>query len=889
MSDGIADKNKSKGSGRADLSDGKQQTPNNDGHNDKPVSKLNLDAQQHDRLNNHVKRSSKSPFDEVYESLRARPQLMGTDQPGKGGLTGTLTSPDGKNIYTVVNGDLFDGNNHSIGHLTADGKVKLPKEPCPKPGTGASFVGLTGLLNGWHFNGTEGGQKRTFAIAGDMSYGRLFLPDEKSGKNFECEIRFGMIINKQTGKQIGEFRPPTEGADGKLNGGSIRLTNSHSAKEIALANLGKTVFDVQLADQVGMRTKALQGLCLGPGEKMADGTVKTGTGGIVNLQETINKQFHASAALEAKRKECEGHNALQRLYDDFSGNTAKSNNEQRDAAAALKSQKDLASVLSTGQVDTAMLARIKGIETSLKSADNIDPLKRERARLDSNEHTLEPLPADTRCLNGTVGIPLKWTGGGQISLFVKNGKLIGADGKTAIGTIDGPTGDMTLFNGPGKNPTHMNMSNLVGATWHLQFADANGKPQKLDWISLGSHGLASVQDLRAQAKAEVDYAREYDRKTHTTDSANAVQRSSQLEAQFNKRLNGISINGVTANDINYLTEGPSKHVKAELFKEKHDTDSPKIEVPRLASKADVQAIQSGSLRIGNRTFEIANGNLKVGNSVVGQLGPGYVVNLKGEPPINLASENYVLLKFRLRNEQNEHQILGLGRSKTIESFGSKEFVEGGLVDVKELYRQAKECSDQAHAGNDAYFNNRPVVTASAANWAMGDREAVLNSFASSIDRQSKDLHNRMDKLFSDGFDAAKVNNNSINGNIKVTQTLMSSIGSRTGDVTQLAQEGQELQKQFNDAVVMSAITVGTMGVGGAVSGAVATARMSMVAGAAANIGGSAAAGALISAGLRHTQRGGWDEAARNARSGAFEGATIASGMAGGQQFANLPR
>ncbi|MBI4532940.1 MAG: RHS repeat protein, partial [Candidatus Melainabacteria bacterium] len=132
----------------------------------------------------------------------------------------------------------------------------------------------------------------------------------------------------------------------------------------------------------------------------------------------------------------------------------------------------------------------------------------------------------------------------------------------------------------------------------------------------------------------------------------------------------------------------------------------------------------------------------------------------------------------------------------------------------------------------------------------------------------------VDELFQGAFDDDKFNNRKVDGYVKVTQMLMSNIGSAAQDVNDLASEGKELQKMTNDAMVMAAITVATAGTGAVFSAAAGAGKMTMVAAYSAELGAGTVLGAGISVAGRASDKSNWVE---NAGAGALEGFSMAAG------------
>src|SRR5581483_11930042 len=133
---------------------------------------------------------------------------------------------------------------------------------------------------------------RSLSIDSRTSNGELYLPQldaqthqPKLGPDgqplppMKYEVRMGMIINPQTQEQFGQFIPPSEQPDGKLQGGMIVTGNPPQA--IDLANFTKAVFKVKVSGQAGDQEREIDGVSLG-GAKQADGSVDNSKSGLVN-------------------------------------------------------------------------------------------------------------------------------------------------------------------------------------------------------------------------------------------------------------------------------------------------------------------------------------------------------------------------------------------------------------------------------------------------------------------------------------------------------------------------------------------------------------------------------------------------------------------------------
>jgi hypothetical protein len=454
---------------------------------------------------------------------------------------------------------------------------------------------------------------------------------------------------------------------------------------------------------------------------------------------------------------------------------------------------------------------------------------------------------------------------------------------------------LSLFNPATKQNEKLGMKDLSGAVWNMEYPDAEGKTQKVDWISMGEGGIKSVAELRAQAKGEVEYAKEFDRQSDSGDSEDALKRTEQLDAKFNERLNKIVDEGFpegfTPKDLSYLSEGPQRWVRDSTFREA--TEQPveqKIEIPNIATDADAKKV-NGQLRLGSDAYQIKNGDLykltehehqtDVAKEPSGKLGPGYNVILDGRDPLPLANENRVLLDITVGDDPDRKHILGLGEPRTA-SDGTR--IEGGLVDVKELERQVADIKKEADAGNKDYFDNKPYLTGGLANWAMGDMDQTLKDLSANMQSEINIMDKQLDKLFDTGFDTTVTSNNQVDGRVQVTQMVMNDVNATASDSQELAGDAKVLQKMTNDAVIIAATTAATAGAGAVISGAAAAGKVGTAGAYALEIGAGTTSGAAISAAGRASPT---SDLTDNLVSGALTGGTFALGSVGGKAIGSV--
>lgn len=789
--------------------------------------------------------------------------------------SGSIVAADGSQKYSVVGGNLYDSSGKFYAQMDKLGKLHFPNDNPPP-------TNINSQLEGHKFVGTENGKNRTMDCAANAPSGKIFIPDEKNGKPQEYEVRMGMILNKSTNEQVGILKAPTETADGKLVGGTITM-NGEKPKE--LADFKDAVFDLQLNEEGNRQSRRIQGASLGHIERMADGTPKPGQGGLFNIQDAVDTQKHKVDTAEAKLLE------QQRFFNRASGIAGK-NGEVEGARDMARLQSDetngiLKNMLETGQ--TRRLEYVQQITAGAKDYGIEDKLLLKRREIDHSGKNLEDLPKDTKQLNGTVRLPKDDANAGVHE--VKDGKVLGAGGKP-IGSIDSATGEMTWLDQKSGQASKINMRDLNGAVWNLNYKDSNGEAKDIAWISQGDKGIVSIKDLKAKAAQEVLYAELVNSKAQSELSGKNAKLTEENARTFNERLDRIAKEGLQDGDAQFLSDGAGKFVRTPEAASANSEGALKqqaprqcIEIPELRNE-NIQDV-NGDLRLGNQVFKIDHGKLKEvhykdGKAVVdeiasGQLGPNYTVELPGRQ-IDLARENRVLMQFTVGNQTEKHQIIGLGPGRQT---ADKGYQAGGLIESKELYRRSMEIRQQANEGNRNYFANKPWLTGTLVDMSgtFEEQEQHLRTYSDRLDKTVKDVQERSNNLFQDGFNPEKLYNNKLDASIDVTQNLMDYIGATATASKDSATDYKATQKELADAATMAAITVATAGAGSVFSAAATAGRITVGAAYAAELGTGVLAGSVISVAGRASDSSNWKD---NAIAGGLEGGAMAFGSVFGK-------
>jgi YD repeat-containing protein len=818
------------------------------------------------------------------------------------GLTGVLKSPDGKEQLAIVGGQIFSTDGKAVGKLGNDGNVVLANHK--------GVEAVNAFREGWQLEGSERvkgsdgkyhDQYRAFETSPNMVSGRIFIPDEKTHDPVEYEVKMGMVINKKTGEQMGQIRAPSENEQqGTMDGGCLIV--GKPPHPIPLANFKNAVFDLQPMGQTGHSGRRLQGICQGPEEVQADGTKRPGSsGGIFDVRAAMDEQDKRAASLAPKYNNfIEG--ALNVNLGDMVTGQDVLKREQIAVAASRKEM--LARCLQNGQVNEEGVQALAWLAQDTKREnlgphDNLIDNKRD---LDSARHVLEPLPKDLSTINGTVRLP-----GNPIAVDINHGKIVTKEGTFTL-CHDQASGQLSLKEQKTGKLTHV-QDLPAGTVWHMQYNEKYGHPVRTDWVSMGKDGIASIGELKLQAQAELDYAKNVYQQSHSTKNETALADTANKVRQFNGGLDRIAQGHASAKDLSLLVGNVRDHVRPADSKAAGDNANQpqKLEIPKLATEREAQSV-NGKLRIGNDVYDINHGKLyqvhnKDGSPVAeskpcGVLGPGYVVDIVGRQPLHLANADRVAMKITVGNER-PHWIIGTGTQRDTDSVGQ---IQGGLVDEKALASQTQETIDQAHKKNQEYFNEKPYITGSLDNWLSGDREKALKEYEQSCttmqgqmslslaklkDRTAhldKDGHVVANQNGDDVFNVDKTPTTKLDGCIGQTQLLMHQIGVTGQDEMDLAEQGKESQKMTANAAVTTVIAAATAGSGVAFGAAVKAGQIGLGMAFAGELATGSATGAVMSAAFRASNSANVGE---NLGSGAFEGMAMSAGSAIARPFASV--
>ncbi|MBX9669088.1 MAG: hypothetical protein K2X93_15795 [Candidatus Obscuribacterales bacterium] len=774
----------------------------------------------------------------------SRLTLTAKDDAGK--LTGILSNPSGKERHFVFSGKVFDEGGQFRGDIDNEGQFV-------KPGREAVHADvLNKEYANWSFIGRESGNDRSFLATPDAAWGKMFVPN-KSGKSSEYEVKSGMLINKQTGKQEGLVYPPEMQKDFSIKGGAIQWFSEASAvTPKPLADHRGLVFDLQLKGRSGEAGLPLKGVALGAEKIGADGNATPDIGGLYSMEQGRRADKMRSEILDQRVEEEKSHWGRRFLfqYQDHVDTATRARDYFQESSAERRNIRDRA--LTTGKLSDTELDGLSGAVGTSEGLREAHSISEFRNHLNDNKRALEQLPDDPNQISGKVKIPT-WNNGqvvGSKQYSIERGEI--KDGSNVIGRIKDSSGRIELYNTSSDEgrKTDQRMADLKGAHWQL---DVPGSGQ-LNWISMGDRGIASVDSLKIQANQEVRLAKKVHDEGNSSASGDLYRDTQNKARLYSRVVDGIARHGVQSQaDLNYLANGIGKYVAADLSDpkeraERRREESQKIHLPAMKAKSDVDAISGGKLRVGSDVFEIgksgslhrvpADGSPRDQTERrSGKLLPGYQAEIDGRR-IDLNRAERVLMEFHQRNET--HQVIGFGDQKITGNHGVK---GGGLVPVEEIRRTAALNADKAANASDDYFSSKPYLTGHVGAYlgrnntstilkdigtlgtrrlftdgkpdAGGDVEDTVRSAARFVERQAEVMDKKLTEIFQAGFDPKKLDNPSLDSKLSTLEIVGAEQHTSTSDSKSIAAKGKELQDKTASSIKSGVITVATAGMGSA--------------------------------------------------------------------------
>ncbi len=834
-------------------------------------------------------------------------------------LNGFITNGT-KKIQSVGSNLFMDGK--FWGHLNKDGTVNYAADLEQKEHSGTHISKV--LNSGWRFVGNDGGKERQFDLS-DSGNGQISLAqidsqgkvkvgvDGKPLPAIDCDVQMGMLIDRQSGKQIGKISQPKATEGKNLTDAQVTLFSENPDQPPVSHNLSSfSLSTFKLTDASSGRT--LNGAVLGPPQLQADGTTRAGTGGIIDIdwvmkqsdQNFKGKVTAAKADLDREAAVASGVDlainanplaAPLSPFTDLAGaavNHSLANDSQSDASMAAmqlarkQNRDDHAAVekmLASGKIDADALARINHLADLNQTAD-LTAAMRARMKADNPDHILESVPAKAAII---VKIPDQQNPGKQIELHGSDGVLRDAKSGLATGHYNAATGSLVLLDAAGR-PLSRSMADkqFTGATINLQYQDAAGKPTKAVWINDGTERLQSLDQLRKQVATELAVAKLLVKESDSDEVVQRLKRTNDLARRYNPMLDNIEQNGVTdfakSQDrfsiLEQVKGGPKAYVRAESERLGSHHETAKSSLPKFSTAEDC-AKATGPMRFGHEHYFVDSGKVyrtkrvgenweKVG-SPCGTLEPGYVLNLDNNR-VSLAGKEQVLFQFSLGKDSPLYKVIGFGEQGR-DSNGK--LMPGGLIEAADLRKQVAQAEQSADVALRDYRGSVGDVlslyhtTRGLPDYFMGGREAQLELAKGSVVNQNSLINSSIDNVFLKGLSGADLTTGELSQQVHTVRKFVKDVGLTTVDAKQLSTDGISLQRQSDDALataVMSFVPGGAVRLG---------AYLNM--GKVGTTGLAALGGGVVSTTFRQARGTTGEEALNNFAGGTFEGVAMLVG------------
>jgi GGDEF domain-containing protein len=820
------------------------------------------------------------------------------DQVRQEGFNGYITN--GTDKLLTVGGHVFGSDHQILGQVGADGKLIFAGhlEQAEKDKTS-----LSSLLHGqYRFSGNENGKLRQFDLD-SMSHGQLSLPaldakglpavpDRNSPTAVQrFEVRLGMLIDTSTNEQVGKFVAPRQNADGSFAEGCVEI----NGKKHALSELTNAVFKVTVDGQA----KEMHGAVIGPRELQADGTQRAHVGGIINLDECLerskinldakNKEFQDAIALKESQQAADGLSSAMpllaaplKLYSEGAKVENITFDSKKDAyeLANIQYGSDKSSIeriLASGQVDSAALYKIQKMSEHIQKAD-LPPLVRLKGEIDNPGHELEKIEPGS-CTNGLIRRPDLNHPGIMHEYDLRDSRVYKKGSDVLVGNFNPVDGTLRLLDERGRlESNHLAEPGLKGTSVHFTVSDSSGASRKIDWVNDGQGRIESLDQLRKQVAKERAYAELAAKGATSGEPLERLERTKILEQRYKKTLDDMAAHGVKDatraecgfTSLEIVRGGPKEFVRSEHDKPGRHYVGAAIVVPTLGSHDCLKV--SGEMRIGHSHFYSDHGQLYKTTydaatkqwvphgAPCGKLEPGYRAQIDGKT-IDLQTESNFLFKMHLDGESNEHWIMGLGAPQRD---ASGKLVAGGLIDAKEVVRRGQEARREIDRAAKEYDDNQ---TWGPLGWAVdrgyfSGRGEQLDQIQQVTQDSQKLLDRQLTQMFCQGLSSNTLATADIEHSVRAMQNRLSEMDISAGDASELSRQGQQVQSNVREGAAMAATTVLTGGVSMAVGAGTLTATQAF--------GVVAAGGAFSSAAIRQTKGATLTETMANAGGGGFE-------------------
>lgn len=848
---------------------------------------------------------------------------------GTEGMNGYISSQGDRML--MVGGNMIDADGKIIGRMNGDGRMIFAQGVHQDAGTDIKSY----LHGGYIFKGNENGNERRFFVD-SISNGQMYVQQtDKNGnqildangkpvKPIDCEMRLGMVIDKNTGKQLYNFVPPDVNNDETFSGGYM-ISMGDSPKMTALADMKGASFNVTVLGN--QNTYKLVGIATGPQQFQADGTPVRGSGGVVNLERELKleqKNFETrTGALNARLDEERnlrmkgalmsplnpaGGIALADAYNEATGGAAQTAAERTAFDLAKKHYDDQTSeinrIMTTGQIDNNTLYKLQTGNEKIRQSQ-LDQLERMKLLIDNPEHKLETVTA--KSVDGTIKRPDLNNPGKIVDYEVRNNLIYKKGSTNAIGHVNAQDGTMKMYDASGRvEITKMNDRRLAGTVFHLEGVGENGQKQSVDWLTDGTGKIQSFAEMRKQAADQRKYFEVLAGDSGSSQRAkDGLARTIHNEQRFNNTLDNMLKNGVRdvtidqqgrinpGYDLGKIIEGPKRNIQAEDFQKEERVPPKKVNVHSFQSQEDCTKA-SGTMRVGKDLYYVEKGALyqaktengktvPVGNPI-GSLEPGYVAEINGKR-ISLQNESQFLFQFKLDGDSAEHRIFGTGPAH-IDQTGR--FVKGGLVDARELLVGGAEAKIAANQAMQEYFAEKPGgnFIADGLGWAvntgLGDREGQMRYVNETLANQNSAMKTQLDLMFNQGLSENGLTNNQVDHGVNTANRFMRDLNMSAADMDQLSMEGRNIQKQTSESVAMAMMSLVPGGV--TLAAGRAGAGSLLATSGVARLGVATIAGGGISVATRQSEKVDWSTAFGT---GMVEGGAMFIGAEGSQLIEKL--
>lgn len=729
-------------------------------------------------------------------------QLVLVDNSRKNDFSGVLVGANMQDICHVVCGIVFDKAGKLEGYLDRSGMFKSPD--------GRLSHAIEKYTN-WQFHGTEDGCARTFVLNDNTTQGHIFIPDT-TGVGIRHTVKLGMLLGPD-GVQRGLIGAPAIDSVGNLSGGSIILFDNPQSAEQPLSSLSGSVFSLRMLT-TSRESVSIDGIC-------------SGSNSIYSLTRARRVETDRRLQAHAQHKQFEEANVFVRGWravQDAALTNTNASLERTSYQTSLKSAdanlERIKRVIDTGSLDEYQnVSCAENFSKELMARDSVEFLHK---LVSTQKPSLEKIP-DNTAISGALRLPIFDVTGrttGFDSYRIDQGQIVAENGEV-VGAISDINQGRITFRKPHLAKIVTHMSELEGARWQFSYTSTDGVSTEVNWLSVGPlrGGVLSLADLSRRGQMEVQLAQRMVEAKDCDATRQALTRTTRSRDVFQRTINTL-IKGVPQDQstLQYLAEGPRKHVAPELY-QSLESNQKSPELVRTITNEDAATAQ-GKLRIGEELYAINSGKIyRIGKNglrtenAVGRFDEGYNIELDGQPPFNLGSRDRVLLEINVPardgNPAKPLQILGLGQPRWTETGG---FQPGGLIDTRQLKEQAAELVSQARANNTEYFRSRPYLTGWLGSIITGNTEHSMRELSESVVRDSSKMDEFLTELFRAGL-SGEITSSQIASKTELTQRLLRNMYGSRSDASDLIQQTRAIQSQLNDGVVLAATGVATGGAG----------------------------------------------------------------------------